>query len=545
LIISDISKISKWSKFPIEVKCDKCGVVKEIKYKLYTSYGYSNGDWLCRSCKLKTNNLEKWGVENTFQLKDIKEKIKKTNLEKWGVENPSQNPEINKKIKESISKLDKKEINKKRIKTVNSKYGVDNISKLKSVKDKKVKNSYKKWGIDLPIKSEKIKNAIKIKNLSNWGTEHIFSSDLMKDKIRNTNLKKWGFENPSQNKEVINKIRNSLIKTLHDKMKSNENFLKIDHVNNTLEKNCECCKSDYKISYSLFYKRRETKTEICTKCNPIDKHQSGKEIKLYNLIKSLYNGEIIQNFKINKQEIDIYLPSLNLGFELNGIWWHCDKFKNKNFHKEKSEFFSEEGIRVIHIWEDDFDNKFFIIKSQIINLIGLSSKIWARKCKVKEVTDTNLIRLFLDENHIQGYVNSNLKLGLYYNDELVSLMTFDHLEGRKRMLENEWNLNRFCNKLEHSVIGGASKLLRYFIDNYSVKRVISYADRDWSSGGLYQKLGFNKVSESRPDYKYLVGDKRVHKSNFKKSITGLSESNLDIHKVWDCGKIKFELSLSQ
>jgi hypothetical protein len=323
-------------------------------------------------------------------------------------------------------------------------------------------------------------------------------------------------------------------------MKNDNNFLRIDNVNNILEKECEHCESDYIISYSLFYKRRETNTEICTKCNPIDKHQSGKEIKLYNLIKSLYDGEIIQNFKIKKQEIDIYLPELSLGFELNGIYWHSDKFKNKNFHKEKSDFFLENNIRIIHIWEDDFDNKPNIVKSQIINLIGSSNKVWARKCQIKEVTDINLIREFLDDNHIQGYVNSNLKLGLYYNGELFSLMTFDHFEGRKRMLDNEWNLNRFCNKLEYSVVGGASKLLKYFINNYDVKRIISYADRDWSIGDLYQKLGFTKVNESKPDYKYLVGDKRVHKSNFKKSVTGLSESNLDIHKVWDCGKIKFE-----
>jgi hypothetical protein len=541
MILSDLEGLGKWSKSLIKVKCDDCSIEKELKYKLYTSYGYSSGDWLCRKCKTKKNNLEKWGVENPFQLEEVKEKIKRTNLEKWGVENPSQNREINKKIKESISKLDKEEINNKRSKTVSIKYGVDNVSKLKEVKSKKIENSYKNWGVDLPIKNDDIKERIKKTNLEKWGKEYTFSSDLIKEKIKKTNLEKWNVENPSCNKEVIDKIKKSLLNTLHNKMKNDNNFLRIDNVNNILEKNCEHCKSDYKISYSLFYKRRETNTEICTVCNLIDKHQSGKEIKLYNLIKSLYDGEIIQNFKIGKQEIDIYLPGLSLGFELNGIYWHSDKFKSKNFHKEKSEFFLERGIRIIHIWEDDFDSKFNIIKSQIINLLGLSNKIWARKCIVKEVTDTNSIRVFLDNNHIQGYVNSNLKLGLYYNDELVSLMTFDHFEGRKKMNVNEWNLNRFCNKLEYSVVGGASKLLKYFIKNYDVKRIISYADRDWSKGDLYENLGFIKIGESKPDYKYLVNDKRVHKSNFKKSVTGISESKLDLNKVWDCGKIKFEL----
>ena len=182
-----------------------------------------------------------------------------------------------------------------------------------------------------------------------------------------------------------------------------------------------------------------------------------------------------------------------------------------------------------------------IIKSQIKNSLGLSERIWARKCVVKEISDINEVRVFLNENHIQGYVNSVKKIGLYYNDDLLSIMTFDHFEGRKRMADNEWNLSRFCNLRNKSIVGGASKLLKYFIKNNKVNRIISYADRDWSIGNLYEKLGFNKVSESKPDYKYLLNGERKHKSNFKKSITGISESKLDLPKVWDCGKIKYEI----
>lgn len=80
-------------------------------------------------------------------------------------------------------------------------------------------------------------------------------------------------------------------------------------------------------------------------------------------------------------------------------------------------------------------------------------------------------------------------------------MTFDQFEGRKKMKDVEWNLNRFCNKVGHSVIGGASKLLKYFIKNYETKRIISYADRDWSIGSLYENIEFIKINESGPDYK--------------------------------------------
>ena len=115
------------------------------------------------------------------------------------------------------------------------------------------------------------------------------------------------------------------------------------------------------------------------------------------------------------------------------------------------------------------------------------------------------------------------------------------------MKQEEWNLNRFCNKLNYSVTGGASKLLKYFVDNYEPRRVISYADRDWSTGNLYKKLGFVLVSETKPDYKYVINGVRKHKSGFRKSKLKYTQSESSfmlsngVPKVWDCGKLKFEI----
>jgi hypothetical protein len=128
-------------------------------------------------------------------------------------------------------------------------------------------------------------------------------------------------------------------------------------------------------------------------------------------------------------------------------------------------------------------------------------------------------------------------------------MTFNNFEGRKKMEEGGWNLSRFCNKIGTSVIGGASKLLKYFIKNYNPIRVVSYADKDWSVGSLYYQLGFSNINESLPDYKYVVDNKRIHKSNFKKSKLKYTctekeyITSIGVYKIWDCGKIKFELNL--
>ena len=276
-----------------------------------------------------------------------------------------------------------------------------------------------------------------------------------------------------------------------------------------------------------------------------------KEKELYNYIKSIYPGEIIQSYR-DKLEIDIYLPELKLGFEFNGLYFHSEVFKEKNYHLEKMDLFKNKDIKIIYIWEDDWDVKNDTIKSQIKNWIGLSeNKIYARKCYVKEVTDNKIIKDFLNQNHIQGWVNSVFKLGLYHGNELVSLMVFDQYEGRKKMEESGWNLSRFCNKTNHSIVGGASKLLNYFIKLKNPTRMVSYADKTWTDGNMYYKLGFKMVDQTRPDYKYIVENKRVHKSRFRKSNlnTELTEREYmkqqGINRIYDCGKVKFELILKE
>jgi hypothetical protein len=323
MFLSDVSNLGKWSRTIIKVSCDSCGIEKELEYKLYTRYGYSNGEYYCKKCKLKINNLEKYGVENIFQLESIKNKIKETNLEKYGVENPSQNENIKEKVLETKSKLDYEIINEKREKTCLEKYGVINVSKLESIKIKKEETCLSNNNVKYISQDEDFKSYIKEKNLLLYGNESYFKTDDFKNKSINTNISLYGVDNPSKNKTIKEKIKSSNIEIASERMFNNiKNLIDISHEKRILYINCDNC-GIFEISYSLFYNRREMKTEICTNCNPIDKHQSGKEIMLFNYIKSIYHDEIIQNFRINRTEIDIYLPKLRIGFEFR---------PNKNFN---------------------------------------------------------------------------------------------------------------------------------------------------------------------------------------------------------------------
>ena len=497
-----INELTKTSVALIKLKCDNCDLEKEITFKNYTSYGYNNGEYLCRGCKLEKNNLEKYGVKNVFQVKEVKEKIKETNLEKYGVEFISQNVRIQNKIKET---------------------------------------NLEKYGFEHHLKNTNILNKQKNTNISRYNTKNVSTLNNIKRKKEKTCFDNYGVNFYTQSEESK---KNTIIGNHPNYIRYLDNTISVFKCDNG-------CDHEFEIFYDNFSKRVSYNTKLCTVCYPIGDNKSIKEKILLDYIHSIYSGEVISGYR-DGIEIDIYLPELKIGIEFNGLYWHSEKFKESNYHINKQIYFREKGIDMKMIYEDDFDNNFNIIKSQINNWLGLTkTKIYARKTQVKQILNIEEYRNFLNNNHIQGYVASKLVYGLYHQDSLVSLMCFDKKEGRINMEETGWNLNRFCNLLDHQVIGGASKLLNHFIKTNNPSRIISYADKDWSNGNLYDVLGFKLVNESKPDYKYVVNGVRMHKQNFTKAKLeklghdiSLTETqimgNLGISRIYDCGKMKFE-----
>ena len=423
------------------------------------------------------------------------------------------------------------------------------------VRDKINNTNLSKFGTISPLLNQEVKSKYLLSIRNKWGVDNISKSDEIKKKKSKTMLENFGVEYNSQRKEVRESFSKKL--TLYNQSINTQRhevywMSKLDKLNlefvskefgSIIEIKCPFKNHTFKIHKTTFNDRLKNSTPLCTVCNPVGDLQSFKEKELYEFIHSFYTKDIIRSYR-DGLELDIYLPELNIGFEFNGLFWHSDKFKDKNYHFNKLKLFKEKGIRVVNIWEDDWVYKKDIIKSQIKNMLGSSQKIFARKCEVREINYIDIIRDFMNKNHIQGFVSSKVKLGLYNSGKLVSVMLFDQFEGRSKMQKDEWNLSRFCNLCDYSVIGGASKLLKYFINKYEPSRVISYSDNSWSLGKLYESIGFDKVGETGPDYKYVVSDRRVHKSGFRKSNTGLSETLLDFEKIWDCGRTKWEISIN-
>lgn len=283
----------------------------------------------------------------------------------------------------------------------------------------------------------------------------------------------------------------------------------------------------------------------CRKCYP--KTISKGEIALANFIRDLgitikTNIKVVDNF-----EFDIFVPSLNIAFEYNGIYWHSDIKRPSNYHLNKFIRSRDNGIHLIQIFEDEWNLKSDIIKNRIKNILGKDKRIYARNCNIKEI-DTLAYKKFVTENHLQGYSAAKIKYGLYYEDELVSVMSF----GKSRYTEDEYEMIRFCSK--NTVIGGASKLFTFFIKNHNPNSIVSYASRMWSNGNLYKTLGFHNVTENDNNLGYWYVDakgKRYHRSTFtKKRLVKIgldpksSENELMAEmgflRIFDCGNYKFQ-----
>ena len=275
-------------------------------------------------------------------------------------------------------------------------------------------------------------------------------------------------------------------------------------------------------------------------------HTSVGEKEIYSFIKSIYNSEIIENDRktIYPKELDIYIPKKNLAIEFDGLYFHSTKFgKDKNYHLSKTLACEEKGIRLIHIFEDEWLFKRPIVESIIKSALGIyEQKIFARKCVVKELDDKTF-KQFCNENHIQDECSSSERIGLFYNDELVQAVGF----SKSRFSKNETELVRMVTKLNTQVVGGFSRLMKHF-----GKNCISYIDRRLFDGKGYQSSGFKYVCTNRPNYYYVKELDRYHRMNFtKKNIAKkfpkefdeklTEEKNmkkLGFYRMYDCGTIK-------
>jgi hypothetical protein len=331
---------------------------------------------------------------------------------------------------------------------------------------------------------------------------------------------------------------------------------------NHLQVKCKKCDNTYPVSRTNILSGKG-----CPFCAGLD---SKLEIELKEFVKKHYSKKIIFNkkFKNNEKkvyELDIYIPDLKLGIEFNGLYWHSDTFKDKNYHINKTLFFKDLGIRVIQIFEDEWLSNRNIVELKLSAIMGVSQqdRIYARNITIQEISSSEKNN-FLSKNHIQGSDRSVISIGGFYNGDLVSVMTFSKLRvplGSRKSLDGQYELSRFASSA--NVVGGFSRILKYAINNYEISSIKTFADLRWSSfdDNLYQKNGFKLSHISDPNYFYVPSSskKRYHRFNFRKQVLkekfpevyddNLSETEImdktNYMRVWDCGNMVYEMKIKE
>lgn len=282
----------------------------------------------------------------------------------------------------------------------------------------------------------------------------------------------------------------------------------------------------------------------CPKCRCT---YSKEENEVANFI-----GELnVESEKIkleNGQELDIYIPDKKIAFEFDGLYWHCELKKDKYYHSKKTYYCKKQGIHLIHIFEDEWLYKRDIVKSNIRYLLHKDiNRIYGRKCIIKAL-DKDITKCFLDKNSIKEISVPSINYGLIYDDEIVSIMSF------KKIRNKTYELIAFCNLLNTTITGGFPKLLKSFISDFNPRCIVSYIDKRWDNGEIFESNGFKHVMDKNPDYSYVVGHKREQKAKYSKKK--LIEQGFDINKtekeimlergmprIYDCGTMVFEMRL--
>lgn len=305
----------------------------------------------------------------------------------------------------------------------------------------------------------------------------------------------------------------------------------------------------------LFIKLRDREGATpCSCCVPKEIHPSLGEMMLRRYVESLgfETAHYDRNF-LGAYGADIVIESKRLIIEYDRLFWHTEKYHEYDYHLWKTETAERMGYRLIHVFSDEWEHKQEIVKSRIAYLLGVPGvrRIGARECRVRDVP-WKVSSEFLERNHIQGDCPGSVRLGLYYGDELVALMTF----GKSRFERGVTELLRYCTVAGTSVAGGAGRLLAEFGHrNGGLAGLVSYADRRYSGAeAFYRKIGFTVAGYTHPGYFYVDRDVRRSRFEFQKhrllakypdhpEYAEMSETEImhsrGMYRIYDCGNIKY------
>ena len=480
-------------------------ISREALYQYYIKQNHSKKD-TCKHFEIAENSFN-----NLCQFYEIKKdlstqiaKRKQTCLEKYGVDNPSKNIKVIDKIRDSKSGIDEKAAYVKRKQTKLQKYGDEKYNNI----DKAQRTKTEKYGSSKYNNREKAKETC----LSKFGEDNFSKTQTFKE------ARKEQFILENSYSDIFKNIfydEEAAKEFLGDKKYSYFDLVKLFN-------------APYYV-IQMWATKHNLRDRLDLSSNPASHYED----EIVEYLNSIGISNIIKNDRkiLACNEIDIYLPDLQIGIEFNGNYWHSDLWKDKKYHFNKSKLAQDKGIRLIHIYQYEWDDE--RTRSKIKSLLRIAcgkvnNKIYARNCEIRKISNKEA-KPFNDLNHLQNHRNALITYGLFYENRLVQLMSFSHHK------KYEWEIIRGCPGSNNIVVGGVSKLFKHFIRENNPQQIFSYCDFNKFDGIGYESIGMKFIGYTAPDKTWLikgVAQKRSasHYQEYKKEADAI---------IWGAGSKKY------
>jgi len=422
------------------------------------------------------------------------------------------------------------------------KYGQEHQLKSSVVRDKIRKTKNEKYGEALSAIVEKTK----LTNVSKYGVSCPLHNEEISKQKKETWITKYGVDNPAKSAIVKSKSRNTAISNSIPRKNDRLKAIQEEGITPLFDK-WEGSDKDYswlcKCGTEFQYHFVGDIIPRCPSCFP--RSSSMEEKKIADFLEEC-GVQFTRNDRsiISPLELDFVIPSAKVAIEVNGMYWHDVNNPISLLHKTEKAL--QQGYLLLHFWDFEINEKLEAVKSIIKSKLGISNRVYARKCVAREI-DYQTSAAFLNTNHLAGSARAKRHFGLFYNEQLVCVATFSPARFEK---SDAWELVRFASI--GTVVGGLSKLISTF--NIEKRAIISYADRRISVGKAYTSSGFKLVGHTRQNYFYFKGNKRLARQQAMKhklpSILNIFEPTLTEYdnmllngwsKCLDCGSFKFIL----
>ena len=490
---------------------------ESIQQSKQTRYSKNNGNYFSDESNIKRmeTNQNKYGVTNVFQSKLVQEKSRNTKLQKYGVSNYNNR---NKALRTRLDRYGKYMTDEMLLKSKNTSmqlYGCEFASQSKDFKDKAKQTRYSKNNGN--YFSQKTINRLKETSKDNYIKSNNKRIITLKNKYKSYNR---CFYTSKKLLHILEDPEINFIRYINELDYENKNFAYIE--------------TDLNISYTalLNYAHKYKFKDL------LNNTRSHFQQDVINFLKTL-NIDYIENCRniISPYEVDIYIPEKNIAIECNGNDWHSKYRCDKKYHYNKSVMCENLGVRLIHIFEYEWKNERQrpILENIIKNAIGINeNKIYARKCRIV-VKQSKEMRDFFDKNNIQGFRGGKFAICLEYNTEIIMAYMMGYpFFGKGKY---EWEVIRGATKLGYTVVGGASKIFKYFIENYNPKNCVYYIDYNYFNGNSLKNLPNMKFIKTQISFKnYWINEGRV-KNREPKRNSEIKElyRNGDVLQIYNAG----------